>query len=56
MNDFKSALHANIQKTIKRLRADGALPGDSWKILQGQVCKADSAEDEGTTVIIETIC
>lgn len=35
----------------------GILPGDGWDVLQGTVIseKAESAEDEGTTVVIKPI-
>lgn len=48
--------------SLKRLQdllvaPTGIIPGDGWNVLEGHIAstKADSAEDEGTTVIIETI-
>lgn len=40
-----------------RLIHAGIIPGDGWNVLQGQIVslKAKSREEEGTTVIIETI-
>ena len=35
----------------------GALPDDNWQVLQGSIVsdKAESAEEEGTTVVIEQL-
>lgn len=40
------------------VKALGILPDDRWDVLQGHISseKAASAEDEGTTVIIERLC